>query len=443
MKLSRIIPRTAAVSAAAVLLTGCTFGTSIDNLLAPPKQSIEQEQIYSALTEAVGSGIRLKYPRSGKYLSAFIIEDIDSDGTNEAVVFYERNGLGVDERTLRINVLDQDGGRWRSVCDTAAAGSEIEKVMISRLGSNERLNLVIGSSLINRSEKNVTIYNYDSETESIVPTFSESYSFIDITDLDGDGTNDFLLLSGSVNNSKAAAEVYKLDDAGKYHQYLCELSSSFTEFDSLSYGRLPDGRTGLYIDAVSGSGSIQTDVISMDENGLKKVFGASEISYSTVRPSGCSSYDIDDDGELEIPVQFIAAGYEDVSEGDQIKLTDWMSINAHGSLERKYTSYYSIGEGYVFVFPYKWRDRVTAKRDAINDEIVFCAYENGAAGRELLRLYYADDPVSREDRLSAGYMLLHTKGDPAYLALIPQSGDNSDGLSLTAGDVAIGFRYIE
>ncbi len=440
MKLLRILPLTAA----AVLLTGCTFGTSIDNLLAPPKQSIEQEQIYSALTDATGSGIRLKYPRSGKYLSAFIIEDIDGDGNSEAVVFYERNGLGVDERTLRINVLDQDDGKWRSVCDTAAAGSEIEKVMISQLGSNERINLIVGSSLINRSEKNVTIYSYDSETESIVPDFSESYSFIDVTDLDGDGTNDFLVLSGAVNNAKAAtAEAYKLDEEGKYHQHLCDLSGSFTEFESLSYGRLADGKTGLYIDAVSGTGSIQTDVICMDARGLRRVFSASEISYSTIRPSGCTSHDIDRDGELEIPVQTIAAGYEDVSESEQIRLTEWMSINSSGSLERKYSSYFSIGEGYVFVFPDKWRDRVTVKRDAINDEIVFCTYSNGETGRELLRIYYAEDPVSREDRISAGYMLLHTKGDSAYLASIPQSSDDSDGLSLTAGDVAIGFSYME
>lgn len=438
-----MIPCAAVSAAAAVLLTGCTFGASIDNLLAPPKQSVEQEQIYSALTEATGSGIRLKYPRSGKYLSAFIIEDLDSDGTNEAVVFYERNGLGVDERTLRINVLDQDDGRWRSVCDTAAAGSEIEKVMISQLGTNERVNLIIGSSLINRSEKNVTVYSYDSEAGEIIPDFSKSYSFIDITDLDGDGTNDFLVLSGSVNNAKAAAEAYKLDDEGMYHQYLCELSGSFTEFDSLSYGRLPDGRTGLYIDAVSGTGFIQTDVISMDDSGLKKVFGASEISYSTIRPSGCSSYDIDSDGELEIPVQFISPGYEDTSEGEQIKLTDWMSITPSGSLSRKYSSYFSIGEGYVFVFPDKWRDKVTVRRDAINDEMVFCAYADKTVGRELLRIYCAEDPVSREDRISAGYMLLHTKGDSAYLALIPQSGGESDGLSVSAGDVAIGFSYIE
>ena len=98
---------------AAGTLSGCTFGSSIDNLMAPPKLSVEQEQIYSALTDATGTSISLKYPKSGKYLSAFIIEDIDGDGGNEALVFYERNGLGVEENTLRINVLDQDDGNWR------------------------------------------------------------------------------------------------------------------------------------------------------------------------------------------------------------------------------------------------------------------------------------------------------------------------------------------
>jgi hypothetical protein len=128
---------------------------------------------------------------------------------------------------------------------------------------------------------------------------------------------------------------------------------------------------------------------------------------------------------------------------ERLKLTDWMSLNSKGGLERKYSSYFSIGDGYVFVFPARWRDKVAVRHDATNDEIVFSAYADGKAGRELLRIYSAEDSVSREDRISAGYMLLHTKGDSACLAYIPQSGDESDGLSVSSGDVAIGFSYIE
>lgn len=423
-------------------MCGCSFGSSIDTLMAPPKLSVEQEQIYSALTDAAGSSISLKYPKSGKYLSAFIVEDIDGDGGNEAVVFYEKTGLTVEENTLRINILDQFDGQWRSVCDTPADGAEIEKVMISQLGSNNRVNMIIGSSLINRSEKNVSIYNYNNG--SIEKTFSSSYSFIDVTDLDADDENEFLLLAGSTTGSPAVAESYKLDGDGMYHKYSRELSGSFTEFDSLAYGSIGGDRIGLYIDAVSGTGYIQTDIIYMDSSGLNKVFETPEESLSTVRPSGCSSYDIDSDGILEIPVQTISPGYENVSESEQMKLTNWLYVNDENHLEQKYSSYYSINDGYIFIFPESWHNNVTVKRDSVNDEIVFCAYSGGQTGRELLRIYCAGDSASEEDRIASGYMLLHTKGESSYLAYIPAStGNEDDNLSLMSGDVAIFFRFKE
>lgn len=421
-----------------MLMTGCAFSSSIDNLMSPPKLSVEQEQIYNALTNATGTSISLKYPKSGKYLSAFIIEDIDGDGGDEAVVFYEKNSIALEENTLRINILDQSDGKWRSVCDTPAKGAEIEKVMISELGSDDRTNLIIGSSLINRSEKNVSIYSYiDGNIEE---TFSESYSFIDVTDLDRDDENEFLLLSGASSGGTATAEAYKLNDDGMYYQYSCRLSGSFTEFDSLNYGQIDEERTGLYIDAVTGTGLIQTDIIYMDDKGLKKIFSAPEESMATVRPAGCTSFDIDNDGILEIPVQTIAAGYEEVSESEQMKFTEWFFVGRNNKLEKKYISYYSINDGYIFVFPEKWKNNVTVKRDSINDEIVFCSYANGETGRELLRIYFATDQPSIEDRISNGYMFLQTKGDSAYLAFIPVQNDNTDGLSVTEGDVAVGFR---
>lgn len=424
-----------------MLLSGCTFGTSIDTLMAPPKLSLEQEQIYNALTDAAGSSISLKYPKSGKYLSAFIVEDIDGDGGREAVVFYEKNSLAAPENTLRINILDSDNGKWRSVYDTPADGSEIERVMISRLGENQRINLIIGSSLINRSEKTATIYSYsDGKLER---TFSDSYSFIDVTDLDRDENNEFLLLKGSANGNPAAAEAYKLDGEGKYHRYRIELSGGFTEFDSVGYGEFNEEHTGLYIDAVSAAGFIQTDIIFMNENGLNKIFSDPEESAATLRLSGCSSYDVDSDGVIEIPMQKVAPGYEDAAEGEQLRLTEWMTVRESGKLKSKYISYYSIGDGYAFIFPEKWRNKVTVRRDAINDEIVFCAYSGGEIGRELMRIYCADDEASAKDRLSTGYMLLRTKGESAYLAYISPNSDNSDGLSVTAAEAAVGFIYKE
>ena len=424
---------------AAAALTGCTFGASIDTLMSPPKLSVEQEQIYSKLTAATGNAISLKYPKSGKYLSAFIVEDIDGDGGNEALVFYEKNSLAVEENTLRINILDKDGDKWNSVCDTPVDGSEIEKVVISRLGSSEQVNIIVGISQINRSEKNVAIYNYnDRNVQQMIPT--SSYSFFDVMDLNSDGENEFLLLKGSSSSSPAAAVAYRLDDKGRYHKYSQELSGSFTEFDTPIYGMIGEDRYGLYIDAVSGAGYIQTDVIYMDDNGWHKIFATADESFATIRPSGCATFDIDSDGIPEIPVQKVSLGYDNVPESEQMKITEWMYVTDDNKLKKKYTSYYSVNEGYIFIFPERWEENVKVERDAVNDEIVFRSYADGTEGIELLRIYCAEDQPSREDRIANGYMLLHTKGESAYLAYIPTSPEN-DPLAPTAGDAAVGFHF--
>ena len=432
--------------------TGCTFGASIDTLMAPPKLSVEQEKIYSALTDSLGTpNISLKYPKSGKYLSAFISEDIDGDGYNEAMVFYERNNRAADENPLRINILDKDGDRWRSVFDTAAEGSEIEKVIVSKLGASDMVNLIIGTSMINRSEKNVTIYNYvDGELKE--PEYSKPYSYIDVIDLDLDGQFELLRLMGATGENEAMAEIYKLPDPesgniGSDDMRYVSLSGNFTEFDNISYGRVGSSEIGVYIDALSGTGSVQTDVLYMKDGALKKVFRTPEESERTIRPAGCSCFDVDKDGSPELPLQSVAPGFEDSPEGEQLSLTEWKRINADDRLETCYTSYYSVNDGYIFIFPEKWVGKVTVKRDIVNDEIVFWSYtvnsdDEVVMGRDLLHIFCAEDEASREDRISGGYMLMHSKGDSSYLALIPSNPDiTDDGLSITSADAAIGFRY--
>lgn len=432
MKRRLIIPL-----AAVLTLTGCSFGASIDTLMSPPKLSAEQEQIYNALTSSVGTSISLKYPKSGNYLSAFIMEDIDGDGGNEAIVFYEKNGMAVEENALRIKLFDKNAeGGWSAVADEPLGGAEIERVMISKLGDNDRVNIIIGSSMVNRTEKSVAIYNYN-EGKFSGQSFG-SYYYFSVTDLDGNGQNEFLRVTGDSSGGNTQVKAYKLSSGGKYSPTTAELSGGFTEFENFSYGQLPDGSTGLYIDALSGSGNIQTDVICMKDGALKRLFSSPE----SLRPAGWDSSDVDGDDTIEIPFQDISPGYEGVTEGEQMKLTRWMTLNQEGKLERLYGSYYSPSDGYIFLFPEKWRSRVTVSRDALNDELLFCAYNSatGEMGRTLLQIYCAEDTASREDHISAGYMLLHTKGDLAYLAYIPQyTGPYDDDLSITAADAAINF----
>ena len=120
-----------------LLLTGCTFNTGIDTLLSPPKLSKQQQLIYDALINYTGENISLKYPKAGKNLSAFIIEDIDGDKQDEAIVFYKKNAAKSEDDSLRINILDSKNNDediiWHSVYDHAADGNDIEQVEVARL----------------------------------------------------------------------------------------------------------------------------------------------------------------------------------------------------------------------------------------------------------------------------------------------------------------------
>ena len=153
MKLRKMTLLCAALS---VFLGGCGIDSSIDSLLSPPIISEEQQEIYSALTEAAGEEISLVYPRSGAYRSAFVFPDLDMDGEKEAVVFY--GSLKGKDSSVRVNILDKIEGKWRSVYDHAGAGTTVEQVFFTDLGGTGRLRMAIGYGYMTPTEKALKIY---------------------------------------------------------------------------------------------------------------------------------------------------------------------------------------------------------------------------------------------------------------------------------------------
>ena len=74
-----------------LLAGGCSrVQTSIEDLMSPPVLTEEQAQIRDALARVSGDGeIKYRYPQNGEYRSSYIFYDIDADGVEEAMVFYQ------------------------------------------------------------------------------------------------------------------------------------------------------------------------------------------------------------------------------------------------------------------------------------------------------------------------------------------------------------------
>lgn len=417
-------------------LGGCSLGGSVETLMTPPKLSIEQEQIYNALKSVTGSNIRLKYPKSGDYLSAFIVSDIDSDGADEALVFYERGTASAEENPLRINVLDQIDGVWSSVYDRGAAGADIEEVIISPLGANERINIIISYGTVTGSGRITEVYDYRSGT--LERTLSKSCSLMEVNDLDGDGTNELFIASAQTAGQAARAAAYHLDESGTYYESITALSEDFTECTQLLCGSTENGEPAIFIDGIVGPSAIRTEILRLSENRLTRTAQDNPL-FDSVRPSGYAAQDINGDGIVEIPGCSVFPGYEDLSETEQITMTSWYTFSDN-RLIKKHTGYYSINEGFFFLLPDRWKNKVTLKRDSVAEELVFCAYSGSLQGstNELLRLCITADPVTVADRLDNGYLLLGAKGGTQYLA---KNADSDDPLLLTTGEIIAAFLY--
>ena len=408
-----------------LLLTGCSLNTSIVALLTPPKLSAQQEQIYSALKNYTGPNISLKYPRSGENLSAFIVDDIDNDSQEEAIVFYKKNAIKTEDNSLRINILDQEDSVWRSVYDRAADGNEVEQVMITKLGEHDRVNIVVGYSLINQSEKVVSIYDYSDG--NLNTTFENNYySLFDAVDLNGDGKKEFFTVLNQSASRRASAAVYYLAENGNYLRSSVELNESYTNYRNLTYGEFTDDLKAVYLDAETSSGTIVTEILSVDsENNLSVVFSPDLEKEETMRPSAYESTDIDGDGFVEIPVPVSCPGYDE-SEDDRIFLTKWYELK-NEKLERKYLSYMTITDGYTFIIPEKWYDHVTVIVSSVDNEVKICSYDKDPEDCvEILRIKTVSESAETDKLWNDGYDLLHSRGDKMFFIKVNKENEFVD-----------------
>lgn len=426
-------------------LTSCTLVSGTETYLKPPKLNEEHEKIYNALIDAEGSRISLRYPKSGSYLSAFVVNNIDNESSDEAIVFYDKtNFSGSDTSTLRINFLDQQEGKWKSMYDLSLNGTEIEKVFISELGPDKIKSVIVCTG--NQTEKNACMFFYDNAV-AIDSQPLGTYSHIDVCDINNDGTNEIMMLNTTPEGN--TAHLKWLDNEHTLVSgHEIKLDDNSKEICQLLYGQTNNKSTAVYIDSYINTNTIMTEILTAvsteHELYLKKSiienYDDSSINKTT-RQSSLISRDIDNDGKIEIPVNSTFRGYEEKPQTEQVPMTNWY-IYEDNMLIRKYSGYYSITNGYAFMLPSKWYDNVTVKLE--NDDVIFCRYNELPENQtELLRICVTDSLSAaqlKKEKKYSRYEQLYSSGDMVYLACIPDAPE--EPLIPTISEIQFCFKII-
>jgi hypothetical protein len=426
-----------------LLLTSCTSGFSAESLLSAPKLSSEQEAIYAALKNSVGEQIILKYPKSGQFRSAVTVADIDGDSDTEAIAFYEREDRAPNETALRMNILDKDAaGDWYSVYDHPGTGSEVDRLIISPLGSSSAPLLIVGFILVSGS-KTARIYSYVDNRLS--GDFSDNYELCFTVDINRDSRYELCLLHRASEERDAFVSLVSVEQNLIYEWGSAPLSPDAVAFPNIASGALTSKTAALYIDSSNGE-ETRTDIVYSPSPGRLRnpmYLPESMLTDKTVRAEGLYSADIDGDGTLEIPVTSSFPGYGNFNPTrQQLQSVNWIYLDNY-NMVKKYSSYYNENEGYVFLFPGRLDGLVTAWIDESTGETVFVKYTAGidiAESPELLRIAVIEGGDSSRIKDIESYKEMSAKDNFVYY--VKNTSQPDEPLSLTETEINNSFRML-
>jgi len=364
------------------VLSGCTsLGTDIAAQLRPPKAMGEQ----GAAEEALGvyitaNGMRddytLKYPRSGEYRSAFLMEDIDGDGVSEAIAFYD-----IQNDKSHVNLLRQNSGEWSSVCDLSVLLADIHRVTFGDMDGDGVRELVVCWDMFSDRTYQLAVYSLNGDR--IVERFTASASSVTVADLTADERDDCLLWH--TDSQTLTASLWSMSADAVVEVGRCTVDSYVQRLGTPEVVTFENGEKGVFLDAEKSGDILVTQLLYWDGGRLVAPFysEADGGNVQTARPSDIPSADVDEDGQWEWPRCVPLVGHENEEEKHTAtcRLTEfWSWDKLHGEAVKKFSCIYNGEDRYYLLADEDFVSRFTTAYSAADRTLWVRTHGNGKDG---------------------------------------------------------------
>ena len=325
-----------------------------DSLLSPPLYYEEYEELVESFNQNIKGETTLLTPKKGSFRSAIIVEDLDSDGYREAIIFYKNNS---DMSIARMHYFDLIGNRWVSFGDFNGYGSGIESVELIDMDLDGKSELIVMWNTSGSASGNIlSVYRLDYVTKCFKEISNESCFLSEIVDIDGNGRKDIFLIgqNNAQNVSQKVAKAMRLSGDSVIIFGETALDSNISNYSSVKTEKSSkESPMRIYIDALKGEHQMITEVVywNKEKSELCAPLLDSETltNSTTLRHDPIVCYDINNDGIIEIPVQMSVIGKSDEnipSESENVYLTEWKSLGSSG-LETVAYSFVNFQDGYM------------------------------------------------------------------------------------------------
>ena len=391
----KTITATALVLVLCILLSGCSFldGSGIEGQLRPPRVTGDEEAVQEALDDYIDGDYILTYPRSGDYRAAFLMQDMNGDGVEEAVCFYR-----LADSNTHVLILRQAGEKWEPIDDIEGTGTDIYRVTFGDMRGDGARQLLVGWGIYNNSrDRHVIIYDVtDSGLKVMLEASAAAVFFGRVTD----EAQDSLLLYRIDDNTETATAILMSWQQGILSQQgEIALDGHIRSCGVPRLAKLADGVNGIFMEAYKDNNSTITELVYWDEGRLNNPFYDPTTNTNTVtvreasRNSAVVATDLNRDGAWEWPTTRRLLGYQESEYAHSQWLTSWMRYDYTTSKPAKVMdTIVNTVDGYYLVLEPEWvgetaaTDRLTVIYDAAKHLMEVKEVQNGVAGSTVLRI---------------------------------------------------------
>lgn len=423
-----------AVLLCALLLSSCArMEFSAENLMDAPMLTPEQTQIREALYDGLRTrDVKFKYPKAGQYRSAFVMYDLDSDGKDEALVFYDPQ---IGESNTWVGILTQANDGWVLSGGRSGKGVSVDSVAFQKLSPDDDVNIVVGWSQSGGGGKTVEVYSYRPKgNETLVQLIYADYNEMLLYDLNDDGLTELLLLRCNTLQGEAMAQLVAMTSRNELKiTSSVPLRGGVTAFERVQVGMLDSVTKAIFIDAALETGGTLTSILRYDAAASRKLVDVMKqlpdnAQLVFTRPQKIFCEDFNSDGIVEIPYQPEASflpGYDENTE-DPLRTVQYVRLESE-SFVPVWEGVVNVEDGWRFELPEEWLGMVTVKIQPGTGEWRFFAYDGSLDNsyQQLLRIGTTNKSQPPDKNADEEYRLLSTRGMYEYRAYIPKESGQS------------------
>lgn len=414
---------------ACILFSSCDSAEIIrpvDSLLSPPLYHEEYESLVEAFYEKVDKNVLFCSPQKGDYRSAIIVEDIDSDGETEALIFYKD---GVESSVARMHYFNVIDGKWVSRGDFNGYGNEIEKTVITDMDGDGNSELIVIWRVSGVSSSSImSVYRTSYKFDEYKEISNEMCTVCEVTDMDGDSKEEIFYMNQVTVSGIAQryARVMKLSGDTVVLMGEARVDPNISSYTSVKTEKASgDSPLKIYVDALKGESQMITELIYWDKEKSELCAPLLDTetmtNTATLRYEPVASADINNDGVIDIPVQSEILGDESATES--IYITKWIDYS-DDEPETVANTLINYTDGYMIYLDDSDLDRTGIRN--YRSQNCWVVYRTDSNGESLGELYSVSKITADrwdEEEFSA-YISVIEREDGVICAYITKSGTN-------------------